>query len=88
MSANVNILSNEHESHEEWLKKFNKSKRGKMFNLLYDTKPVIEVEPSKFSDKSKKTYLSEALMIATKGTQLEEDAKGLINLLCPEYFTG
>lgn len=72
--------------HSRWLKRFSKSRAGKLFDLKYEVKGIQADPNKKMSNSGAATYLAAALSIATKGTKMEEDAVELIRSLCPEYF--
>jgi hypothetical protein len=69
--------------HKKWLKKFNKTKKGKIFNLLYE----IKIFESSYANYDKISHLCLALLISTKGTNMEEDSIELVKIICPEYFS-
>lgn len=72
------------EDHETWLKKYNKRKEGKMFNLRFDHEALAK-DLSK-PQPHKESWVANALWIAVKGTKMEEDGKYFIELLEPDYF--
>ena len=72
-------------SHEVWLKKFEKTKEGKMFNLLHEYKSLNN--PLSTGSINHLSYLSNALWIAVKGSKMESDAKEMINMICPDFFS-
>ena len=69
-------------AHEKWLKKYSKTKQGKLFELLHDIRECR----SNLKSYNKITHLAYALSLVTEGTKLEEDAKSIIELVCPEYY--
>ena len=70
-------------SHDEWLKKFSKTKEGKMFDLRHE----FDSLNSRFVQKADHlSYLANALWISAKGTKHESDAKHMIEEICPQFF--
>lgn len=73
------------EDHDKWLIKFNKSREGKMFNLVSD----FEIDNAKYGLGGRPDYITHlcaALWIAVKGTRMEEDATKLMKEICPQFF--
>lgn len=66
-----------------WIKKFRKSKAGKIMDLVYD----VKIMKAEYKHYTKLSFLAEALMISARGTKQEEDAVNLIKEIYPEYFT-
>jgi hypothetical protein len=75
------MMKNDKE-HQNWLKKFNKRKEGKIFNLLHD----IESLELNLKSYDKLSYLSSALCILAKNTKYEEDVKKIIQNIYPDFF--
>jgi hypothetical protein len=71
-------------SHDDWLSKFNKTKEGKMFNLNYEFKSLIN--PLTRGSVNHLSYLSNALWIAVKGTKMQDDAEEMIKNIYPDFF--
>ncbi len=72
-------------NHDKWLKKFNKTKEGKLMNLKYDYK-LLDSPPYNNGKPNKNNFCANALWIAVKNTKMEEDAKFFIQLLDPNFF--
>lgn len=72
-------------SHDAWLKKFEKTKEGRMFNLLHEYKSLNN--PLSVGSVNHLSYMSNALWIAVKGTKMESDAKEMINIIYPNFFS-
>lgn len=68
---------------DKWFKKFQKSKAGKIMDLVYDVK-ILKAE---YKNYTKLSFIASALMISAKGTKHEEDAINLINQIYPDYFS-
>jgi len=68
--------------HDKWLEKFNKTKEGKIFNIVHD----FEVAESDFKHPNKISFLCAALYISSAGTKHKTDAVKLIRLIHPEFF--
>ncbi len=71
------------DNHEEWNKKFAKTKAGKIFNLKYE---IISLKNS-LKPFDHKDHLSYALMVMAEGTKAEEDVIEIIKMINPKYFT-
>ena len=69
-------------AHDKWLKKYEKTKSGKIMNILYD---IRECEVN-LKNYDKETHLCSVLSIATKGTKMEEDVVEIIKLVCPRFY--
>jgi len=76
---------NKFDNHEEWLNKFSKTRRGKMFNLKNDLESSLVVY-AKTARPNLYSFMADALWIATKGTKMEEDSRGIIMTVYPDYF--
>jgi hypothetical protein len=72
-------------SHENWLLKFNKTKEGKMFNLNHEFQSLNS--PLSTGSVDYLSYLSNALWISVKGTKMQNDAKEMIQVICPSFFS-
>jgi hypothetical protein len=68
--------------HDVWLKKFNKSKAGHIYNLLWEVKEY----KANLRGFNKLNHLSAALFTLTKGTKYEKDVTELIIEIDPEFF--
>ena len=84
--SNDTIHSVNHSTHSEWLVKYNKTKKGRIFNLLHDIKSDISHHNLR-SSESKMQHLSAALFIITNNTQYEDDINEIIQILCPSFFS-
>lgn len=74
-------------THEKWLKKFSKTKEGRLFDLVHELLTIKNNPDQKLSNDGAATYLAAALSIATKGTKMEPDAIKIIELLVPQYYS-
>ncbi len=72
------------EKHEIWLKKFNQTRKGKIFNLMSDLKSNTALIGKKRVEP--KSYLAYCISVLSKGTQYEEDCTEIIKMCCPDYY--
>lgn len=71
-------------NHDNWLKKFKRTKKGKIFELLHELRSAKS--EYKLSKEGAATYLASTLAILSRGTEKEEDVREIIEIACPEYF--
>lgn len=64
--------------HEKWLKKFNKSKEGRLFNLMHDVKNDKNIDTN--------THLASIAWIMAENTRFENDVKIMLQKLSPTFF--
>lgn len=73
------------EKHEKWLKKFNKTREGQLFNLRYKWEELNMPYANKVRP-NKANFAANALWIATEGTKMEEHARFFIEMIDPDFF--
>lgn len=73
--------------HDEWLRKYKKTKSGKIFDLRYEFESLNN--PYALSGKKAdiNSYSASAMWIMAKGTRFEEDIKVFIEALSPDFFS-
>lgn len=59
------------------------TRQQKLFDLEHELRAC---PPSAFSDRTRVSYLAAALWMVTAKTLMEEDARGIIERICPEFF--
>ncbi len=67
---------------DKFLKKFQKSKSGKLFDVLWELREARH-EGTRLD---KLSYVCSALWIISEGTKYESDVKEIIMECCPEFF--
>ena len=69
-------------AHDKWLKKYKKTKSGKIMNILYDVRKCADDN----KDFDKMAYLCSVLSIASRNTNMQEDVVEIIKIVYPEFY--